>query len=203
MVEVELESKLLFSHPVILTLWTAACQASVSLTISQSLPEFMSIASVMPSSRLILWCPLLFLPSVFPSIRDFSNKFALSIRWPKYWSFNFSFRASNQYSGFISLKIDWFDLAVQGALRSLFQQHHLKASVLQHQSKFLYANSHILCTMACCFCFPTFLTPYCFLHQGNVGTSVPHTLSSDLIHLLNKHAWYVLDGELLKSRDYA
>ena len=94
---------------------TAACQASLSLTISQSLPKFMSIASVMPSSHLILWCPLLLLPSICPSIRDFSNESVVCIKWPKYWSFNFSIIHSNKYSGLISLKTDWFDLlAVQG-----------------------------------------------------------------------------------------
>ena len=96
------------------TLWTAAHQASLSLTISRSLPKFMSIALVMPSSHLILWCPLLLLPSIFPSLRDFSNESAVYCRWPKYWSFSFSISSSNEYSGLISLKTDWFDLpAVQ------------------------------------------------------------------------------------------
>ena len=105
------------------TTWTVACRVSVSLTISRSLPKFMSIALVMPSSRLILWCPLL-LPSIFPSIRDFSNESAVHIRWPKYWSFSFSISLSNEYSGLISLKIDWFNfLAVQGTLRNLLQDH--------------------------------------------------------------------------------
>ena len=111
------------------TPWTAACQASLSLTISWSPPKFMSIASVMPSSHLILWCPLLLLFSIFPSNRDLSNESALHIRWPKYWSFNFSIIPSNKYSGLISLKIDWFDLlAVQGTLRSLLQHRSSKAS---------------------------------------------------------------------------
>ena len=102
------------------TSWTTAHQASLSLIISRSLPKFMSIALVMPSSHLILWCPLLLLPSIFPSIREFSNELAVCIRWPKYWSFSFSISPSNEYSGLISLKIDWFDLlAVQGTLRSL------------------------------------------------------------------------------------
>ena len=92
-----------------------AHQASLSLTISQSLPKFIFIASVMPSSHLILWCPLLLLPSIFPSIWVFSNESAVHIRWPKYWSFSFSISPSTKYSGLISLKIDWFDLlAVQG-----------------------------------------------------------------------------------------
>ena len=97
------------------TPWTVACQAFLSLTISWSLPKFMSIASAMPSIHLILWNPLLLLPLIFPSIRDFSNKSAAHIRWPKYWSFSFSSSPSNKYSGLISLKIDWFDLrAVHG-----------------------------------------------------------------------------------------
>ena len=111
------------------TPWTAARQASLSLT-SQCLPKFMSIASAMPSSHLILWHPFL-LPSIFPSIRDFSNESAVCVRWPKHWSFSFNISPSNKYSGLISLKIDWFDLlAVQGTLRSLLQHQSLKASIL-------------------------------------------------------------------------
>ena len=113
------------------TPWTAACQACPSLTISQSLSKFMTIASVMPSSHLILWCPLLLLPSIFPSIRVFSNESALHIRWPKYWSFSFSTSPSNEYSALISYKNDWFDLsAVQETLKSLLQHHSSKASIL-------------------------------------------------------------------------
>ena len=92
------------------TSWTAWHQVSLSLTISQSLPKFTSIASVVPSSHLILWSPLLLLPSVFPSIRKFFNESAVHIRWPKYWNLSFSISPSNQYSGLISLQIDWFDL---------------------------------------------------------------------------------------------
>ena len=100
--------------------WTAACQASLFITNSQGLLKLMSIESVMPSNHLILCCPLLLLPSIFPSIRVFSNESALCIRWPKYWSFNFSISPSNEYSGLISFRIDWFDhLAVQGTLKSL------------------------------------------------------------------------------------
>ena len=99
--------------------WTAGCAASLSLAISWSLPKFTSTAAVVPSSRLTLWCPLLLLPSTFPSIRDFSNQSAVRIGWPKYWSFSFSISPSNEYSGLISLKIDWFELlAVQGILIS-------------------------------------------------------------------------------------
>ena len=102
--------------------WTAACQASLSFTISQSLPKFMYIAWVMPSSHPLIL--LLLLPSVFPSIRHFSNELAVCIRRPTYWSFSFSIRPSNEYSGLISFKIDGFDLlAVQGTLRSLLQHH--------------------------------------------------------------------------------
>ena len=108
---------------------TAACQASLSSTISQSLLKLMSIEMVMPSNHLVLCHPLLLLPSAFPSVRGFSNESALPIRWPKYWSFSIS--PSNEYSGLISIKIDWFDLlAVQGILKSLLQPHSSKASIL-------------------------------------------------------------------------
>ena len=126
---------MLCSCPVLsdsVTPWTAAGQASLSFIISWSLPKFMSIASVMPSSHLTLWCPLLLLPSTFPSNRDFSNESAILIRWPNYWSFNFSISPSNEYSGLISLQIDWsYLLAVQGTLRSPLQHHSSKASILQ------------------------------------------------------------------------
>ena len=103
---------------------------SPSFTISQSLLKLMSIESVMPSNHLILYLPLLLLPSIFPSIRVFSSELALPIRWPKYWNFNFSLSPSDEYSGLISFKIDWFDLlAVQGTLRSLLQHHSSKASI--------------------------------------------------------------------------
>ena len=124
------------------TPWTAASQASLSLTISRSLPKFMPNASVMPSNHLILWCPLLFLPSIFPSFWGFSNELAVQIRWPKYWSFSFSITPSNEYSGFISLKIDWFDiLAVQGTLRSLLQHHSWRHQFFGILSS-LWSSSH-------------------------------------------------------------
>ena len=110
------------------TPWTAACQASLSITNSQSLLKLMSIPSVMPSNHLTLCCPLLLLPSIFPSIRVFSNESVLCIRRPKCWSFHFSISPSNEYSGLISFRIDWLDLlAVQGTLKSLLQ--HQKASI--------------------------------------------------------------------------
>ena len=113
------------------TPWPAAYQASLFPTISWSLPKFMSIESVLPSNHLILCCPLLLLPSMFSSIRVFSNESALHIRWPNYWSSSCCISPSNEYSGLISLKIDWFDLlAVQGTLKSLLQHHNLKVLIL-------------------------------------------------------------------------
>ena len=120
---------------------TTAGQASLSLAVSWSLLKFMSIKLVMLSYRLILCHPLLHLPSIFPSIRVFSNESALCIRWPKYCSFSIS--PSNKYSGFISFRIDWFDLlAIQGNLKSLLQHHNSKSSILQHSFP-LRSNSHI------------------------------------------------------------
>ena len=125
------------------TPWTAAHQASLSFTNSRSLLKLMSIASVMPSNHRILCHPLLLLPSVFPSIRVFSNESVLHIRWPKYWSFSFSISPSNEYSGLISLKIDWLDLlAVQGTFKSLFQHRSVKASILQRSAFFIVQLSH-------------------------------------------------------------
>ena len=126
------------------TPWTAACQASLSLTISQSVPKFMSIESVTPSNHLILCHPLLLLPSIIPSIRDFSNESDLHIRWPKYWSFSFNI---NEYSGLISFRIYWFDLlAVQGTLKSLLQHHSSKASILWHSAYFMAQLSQLYMT---------------------------------------------------------
>ena len=125
------------------TPWTAARQASLSFTISRSLLKFMSIESVMPSNHLLLSYPLLLLPSIFPSIRVFSNELALHIRWPRYWSFSFSIGPSKEYSGLISFRTDWLDLlAVQGTLKSLLQHHSSKASVLQHSAFFMVQLSH-------------------------------------------------------------
>ena len=124
------------------TPWIAARQASLSFTVSQSLLKFMSIESVMLSNHLIICRPLL-LPSIFPSIRVLSNESVLHIRWPKYWSFSFSISPSNEYSGLISFRIDWFDLlVVQGTLRSLLQHHSLKALILQRSAFFIVQLSH-------------------------------------------------------------
>ena len=115
------------------TLWTAAHQPSLSVTSSWSLLKLMSVELVMASNHLILCCPPLLLPSIFPSIRVFSDESTLRIRWPKYWSFSFSISPSNEYSGLISFRMDWFDrLAVQGTLKSLLQHLSSKASILQH-----------------------------------------------------------------------
>ena len=125
------------------TPWTAACQASLSITNSQSLLKLMSIESVMPCNHLILCHPLLLLPSIFPRIRVFSSESVLHIRRPKYWSFSFSISSSNEYSGLISFRMDWLDLlAVQGTLKSLFQYHSSKASILWHSAFFTVQLSH-------------------------------------------------------------
>ena len=115
----------------IMTPWTTAHQVSLSITNSQSLLKLISIESLMPSNHLILCHPLLLLPSIFPSIRVFSNESALCIRWPKYWSFSFNISSSNEHSGLISFRMDWLDLlAGQGTLKSLLQHHSSKASIL-------------------------------------------------------------------------
>ena len=125
------------------TPWTAARQASLSITNPQSPPKLMSIELVMPSNHHILCCPLLLLPSIFPSIRVFSNESALHIRWPEYWSFSFNISPSNEHSGLISFRMDWLDLlAVQGTLKRLFQYHSSKASILQCSGFFMVQLSH-------------------------------------------------------------
>ena len=126
-----------------MTPWTAGHQASLSITNSRSSLKLMSIESVMPSNHLILCRPLLHPPSIFPSIRVFSNESALRIRWPKYWSFNFSISPSNEYSGLISFRMDWLDLlAVQGTLKSLLQHYSSKASILWCSALFTVQLSH-------------------------------------------------------------
>ena len=123
------------------TPWTTACQASLSITNSQSLLKLMSIESVMPSNHLIP-CHLLLLPSTFPSIRVFSSESVLCIRWPNYWSFSFSISPSNEYLGLIFFRMDCFDLAVQGTLKSFLQHHNSKASILWCSAFFMVELSH-------------------------------------------------------------
>ena len=123
--------------------WTAACQASLSITKSWSWLKLRSIKSVMPSNHLILCCPLLLLPSIFLSIRVFSNESVLYIKWPNYWSFSFSISPSHEYSGLISIRIDWFDLlAIKGTLKSLLQHHSSKASILRPSAFFMVQLSY-------------------------------------------------------------
>ena len=125
------------------TPWTAARQAFLSITNFRSLLKLMSIESVMPSNHLILCCPLLLLPSIFPSIRVFSDESVLPNRWPKYWSFSFSISPSNEYSGLISFRMDWLDLlAVQGTLKSLLQHPSSKAAILRPSAFFVVQLSH-------------------------------------------------------------
>ena len=125
------------------TWWIAAHQASLSITISWSSPKLMSIKLVMPSSHLILCCPLLLQPPILPSIRVFPNESTVCRRWPKYWSFNFSISPSKEHPGLISFRMDWVDLlAVQGTLKSLLQHHSSKASILR-RSAFFRSNFHI------------------------------------------------------------
>ena len=124
------------------TPWTAARQASLSITNFQSLLKLTS-ESVMPSHHLIFCCPLLLLPSVFPSIRVFSNESALHVRWPKYWSFSFGIIPSNEYSGLIAFRVDWLDLlALQGTVKSLLQHHSSKGSILRRSAFFMVQLSH-------------------------------------------------------------
>ena len=126
-----------------LTPWTATCQTSLTITNFQSSLKLMSMESVMPSNHLIFSRPLLLLPSIFPSIRIFSNESVFLIRWPKYWSFSFSISPFNEYSGLISFRMDWLDLlAVQRTLKSLLQHHSSKASVLCHPAFFIVQLSY-------------------------------------------------------------
>ena len=145
---VQFSSVQLLSHVwLFATPWTAACQASLSITNSWSLLNLMFIELVMPSNHLILCCSLLLLPSVFPSIRVFSNESVLRIRWPKYWSFSFSISASSEHLGLISFRMDWLDLlAVQGTLKSLLQVHSLNASILWRSAFFMVQLSHLYMT---------------------------------------------------------
>ena len=129
------------------TPWIAACQDFLSITNSRSLLKLMSIKSVMPSNHLILFRPFLLLPSIFPSIRVICNESVLCIRWPRFWSFSFSISLSNEYSGLVSFRIDWFDLrAVQGTRKSLLQHHSSKASIYQCSAFFMAHLSHLYMT---------------------------------------------------------
>jgi len=167
------------------TPWTAACQASVSITSSQNLLKLMSIESVMPSNHLILCHPLFFLPSFFPRIRVFSNEPVLQIRWPNYWSFSFSISLSNEYSGLISFRIDWFDLlTLQGTLKTLLQYHSSKASILWH-SAFYIVNVH-----SCHLLFDHF--QFALIHGPNIPGSYAILLftASDLASIISHiHNW--------------
>ena len=139
-----LSSVQLLSHDQLFaTPWTIVCQVSLSITNSWSLYKLMSIESVMPSDHLILCCPLLLPPSIFPNTKFFSNESALCIRWPKYWSFGFNISPTNEHPGLISFRMDWLDLlAVQGTLKSLLQHRNSKASILQHSTFFTVQLSH-------------------------------------------------------------
>ena len=125
------------------TPWTATCQASLSFTISRSLLKFMSIESVMPSNHLLLCYPLLLLPSIFPSIRVFSNELALHIRWPKYWSFSFNISPTNEYPGLISLRMDWLDLLEPKGLSRIFSNTTVQKHQFFHAQLSLWYNSYI------------------------------------------------------------
>ena len=163
------------------TPWTAACQASLSITNSQSLLKLMSIESVMPSTHLIRCCPLLLLPSIFPSIRVFSNESLLCIRWPKYWSFSLSISPPNEYSGLISFRTDWFDLLViQGTLKSLLQYHSSKTSVVCCSAFFMVQFSHPYMTTGK----TTALTRWTFVSR--VMSLLFNTLSRFVIALLSR-----------------
>ena len=145
---VQLSSVKLLSHVrLFATLWTTAHQASLSITKSRSPPKSMSTESVMPSNHLILYHPFLLLPSIFSSIRVFSNELVLRIRWPKCWSFSFNIIPSNEHPGLISFRMDWLDLlAVQGTLKSLLQNHSSKASILWCSAFFIVQLSHTYMT---------------------------------------------------------
>ena len=149
------------------TPWTAARQASLSITNSRSLIKLMSIEPVMPSNHLILCRPLLLLPSIFPSIRVFSSESVLHVRWPKYWSFSFSISPSNEYSGLISFRMDWLDLlAVQGIVKSLLQHHSSKASALRCSAFFMVQLSHPYVTIVLCLNYSHFYLAYYVLYNN-------------------------------------
>ena len=175
------QSKSLSCVQVFATPWMAACQASLSITNFRSLHKLMSIESVRPSNHLILCCPLLLLPSIFPSIKVFSNESALHIRWPKYWSFNFNISSSNEHPGLTSFKMDRLDfLAVQGTLKSLLQHHSSKASMLQHSTFFIVQLSHLYMTIGKTIALTrrTFVSKAMSLLFNMLSWSVIHNFSS-------------------------
>ena len=174
------------------TPWTAACQASLSITSSCNLLKLMSIEPVMPSNHLILRHPLLLLPSIFPSIRTFSNESPLRIRWPKYWNFSFNISPSNEHPGLISFRMDWLDLlAVQGTVKSLLQHHSSKASILQHSAFFIVQLSHPYMTTGK----PIALTRRTFVDK--VMSLVFNMLSRLVITLLQGKAWVQLPSAVI------
>ena len=162
---------------------TVACQASLFITNSQSLLKLTSIESVMPSNHLILCHPLLLLPSIFPSIRVFSNDSVHCIRWPKYWSFSFSISPSSEHPGLISFRLDWLDLlAVQGTLKSLRQHHSSKASVLQCSAFFIVQLSHPYMTTVCKLPLPLYKLGFPSHSQGAVAVWAQEGLE-ELLHI--------------------
>ena len=171
------------------TSWTAARQASLSITNSQSLLKLMSFESVMPSKYLILYHPLLFLPSIFPSIRVFSNESALHIRWPKYWSISFSISPSSEYLGLISFRKDWLDLlAVRETPKSLLWHHSLKASILQCSAFFIVQLSYTYMTIGKTITF----TRWTFV--GKVMSLLFNVLSSLVITFLQGESVFLFHG---------
>ena len=166
---------------IFVTPWTAAHQASLSFTTSWSLLKLMSIESVMPSNHLIFYCSLLLLPSIFPSIRGFSNESALCIKWPKYWSFSLSISPYSAYSGLISFRMDWFNFyVIQDTLKSLLQHHNSKASILWCSAFFMVQLSHPYMTTGKAIA----LTIWIFV--GNVMSPLFNMLSRFVIAFLPK-----------------
>ena len=166
-----------------MTPWTTTRKASLSITNSQSLLKLMSIELVMPSNHLILCCSLLLLPSIFPSIRVFSNKSVLPIRWPKDWSFSFSISPSKEYSGLISFRVDWLDLlAVQGTFKSLLQHNSSNASILQHSAFFKVQLSHVYMTTGKTIALTMLPHPniLCCVRQVGKGAIITYWLSTGL-----------------------
>ena len=175
---------LLFATP-----WTAARQASLSITNSQSPPKPMSVVSVMPSNHLILCRTLLLLPSIFPNIRVFSDESTLCIRWPKYWSFSFNISPSNEHPGLISFRMDWLDLlTAQGTLKSLPQHHSLEASILQCSAFFIVQLSHSYMTTGKTIA----LTRWMF--SGKVMSLLFNMLSSLVITFLPRSKCLLISG---------